>query len=111
MNPEVEQLLLAKVMADQQTPVSPETASTIGGVLGGASGFVGTKGPLRRMAGGLVGASVGGQLGPMMQQAAMQESVAAPVLAKIQSGQELDEADKLAVQSVLREVYRDLGKE
>ena len=58
-----------------------------------------------RMAGGLVGAVLGGALGAGTRQAMIQNSPAADMLAKIQVQGELSYADQQALQSILADTY------
>ena len=110
MDPKVEELLLAKAIADNQGQVSQGTAMNIGGTLGGISGVLTPGGPVKRMAGGLVGAILGGQLGSTIRQMAIQESPAGALLAKSQAqGGELSAVDRAALQQVLADTYREMG--
>ena len=58
-----------------------------------------------RMAGGLVGAVLGGALGAGTRQVMMQESPAARMLAKVQTQGELSYADEQALQNILADTY------
>ena len=109
MDPKVEELLLAKAIADNQGQVSQGTAMNIGGTLGGISGVLTPGGPIKRMAGGLVGAILGGQLGNTIRQMAIQESPAGALLAKAQAQGELNDIDKRALQQVLADTYSEMG--
>ena len=109
MDPKVEELLLAKAIADNQGQVSQGTAMNIGGTLGGISGVLTPGGPVKRMAGGLVGAILGGQLGNTIRQMAIQESPAGALLAKAQAQGELNDIDKRALQQVLADTYSEMG--
>ena len=81
----------------------------IGGTLGGISGVLTPGGPVKRMAGGLVGAILGGQLGNTIRQMAIQESPAGALLAKAQAQGELNDIDKRALQQVLADTYSEMG--
>ena len=81
----------------------------IGGTLGGISGVLTPGGPVKRMAGGLVGAILGGQLGNTIRQMAIQESPAGALLAKAQAQGELSDVDKAALQQVLADTYSEMG--
>ena len=81
----------------------------IGGTLGGISGVLTPGGPVKRMAGGLVGAILGGQLGNTIRQMAMQKSPAGALLAKAQAQGELSDVDKAALQQVLADTYSEMG--
>ena len=112
MDPKVEELLLAQAYADNQNQPSQQLAMGIGGGLGAAAGVMDNPkaGFGRRMAGGLVGAILGGQLGNTIRQMAIQESPAGSLLAKAQAqGGELSDVDKLALQKVLANTYREMG--
>ena len=109
MDPKVEELLLAKAIADNQGQVSQGTAMNIGGTLGGISGVLTPGGPVKRMAGGLVGAILGGQLGNTIRQMAIQESPAGALLAKAQAQGELSDVDIAALQQVLADTYSEMG--
>ena len=61
-----------------------------------------------RMAGGLVGALLGGALGAGAAQAMKQESPAARLLAKLQIDGDLSYADKEALESVLTDTYSNV---
>ena len=58
-----------------------------------------------RMAGGLVGAVLGGALGAGTRQAMVSESPAARMLAKIQTTGELSYADQQALENILADTY------
>ena len=61
--------------------------------------------PGMRMAGGLVGAVLGGALGAGAQQAMIQESPAARMLAKVQHKVRLSYADQQALENILADTY------
>ena len=61
--------------------------------------------PGMRMAGGLVGAILGGALGAGTRQAMIQESPAARMLAKVQTEGELSYADSQQLQNILADTY------
>ena len=110
MDPKIEELLLAKAVADNQSGMPEGLARGIGGSLGATAGLLGRGGPVKRMAGGLVGAILGGQLGSTIRQMAIQESPAGALLAKSQAqGGELSDVDKAALQQVLADTYREMG--
>ncbi len=110
MDPRVEEMLLAKAMADNQSQMSIGTSSAIGAGLGGASGLMSAGGPRTKMAGGLVGAILGGALGPAVRQVAIQDSPAGALLAKAQAqGGELSPEDTINLQNILAETYREMG--
>jgi len=64
--------------------------------------------PGPRMAGGLVGALLGGGLGAAAQQAAMQNSPAAVLLAKLQTEGSLSPSETQQLQSVLADTYSNI---
>ena len=129
MNPDIEQILLAQAAreAEQAPELIPSMAlgagggAAIGALLGTPAHMVGKGiGSLRktnammkpglRMAGGLVGALVGGGLGAGIQQAALSEpSGAGALLAKIQAQGEISAEDELQLESILREAYSANG--
>ena len=63
-----------------------------------------------RMAGGLMGAILGGALGAGMRQATLQESPAARILAKVQTTGELDDYDRAALENMLADTYTDMAR-
>ena len=110
MDPKIEELLLAKTIADNQSGMPEGLASNIGGSLGAAAGLLGSGGPVKRMAGGLVGAILGGQLGSTIREMTIQQSPAGALLAKAQAqGGELSAVDQAALQQVLADTYREMG--
>ena len=106
----LEDILLAKAMADAESRPDPAVAmgggAAIGGVLGALPGIGGVRG---RMAGGLVGAILGGGLGLGARQAMIQESPAANILAKMQAQGTLNPMDRVQLQSVLKDMYNNPG--
>ena len=64
--------------------------------------------PGMRMAGGLVGAVLGGALGKGAAEAMKQESPAARLLAKLQIDGDLSYADKEALENVLTNTYNNI---
>ena len=106
----IEDILLAKAMADAESRPDPAVAmgggAAIGGVLGALPGIGGVRG---RMAGGLVGAILGGGLGLGARQAMIQESPAANILAKMQAQGTLNPMDRVQLQSVLKDMYNNPG--
>ena len=66
--------------------------------------------PGARMAGGLVGALVGGGLGAVAQNAAMREAgPEAKLLARIQAQGKVSEMDKILLENMLGNAYNQLG--
>jgi hypothetical protein len=120
----IEDILLAKAMADAESRPDPAVAmgggAGIGATLGVVAGSVphnignmlGAKPSMRpgfRMAGGLVGAILGGGLGMGARQAMIQESPAANILAKMQAQGTLNPMDRAQLQSVLKDIYNNPG--
>ena len=120
----LEDILLAKAMADAESRPDPAVAmgggAGIGATLGVVAGSVphnignmlGAKPSMRpgfRMAGGLVGAILGGGLGMGARQAMIQESPAANILAKMQAQGTLNPMDRAQLQSVLKDIYNNPG--
>ena len=113
----IEDILLARAMHDQESNLGQ------GALLG--AGIAGTAGialgdlqqrldpsknrfaPGKRMAGGLVGAILGGALGAGAAQLMKQTSPAADLLAKLQVQGDLSNSDQLALQNVLADTYRN----
>ena len=106
----IEDILMAKAMADAESRPDPAVAmgggAAVGGVLGALPGIGGARG---RMAGGLVGAILGGGLGMGARQAMIQESPAANMLAKMHAQGTLNPMDRSQLQSVLRDIYNNPG--
>ena len=65
--------------------------------------------PGMRMAGGLVGAILGGALGKGASQMMQQESPAARLLAKLQVDGDLSQSDKEALKGVLTDTYSNIA--
>ena len=120
----IEDILLAKAMADAESRPDPAVAmgggAGVGATLGVVAGSVphsignmlGAKPsmpPGFRMAGGLVGAILGGGLGMGARQAMIQESPAANILAKMQAQGTLNPMDRAQLQSVLKDIYNNPG--
>ena len=105
---DVQELLLARAMADAEKRPDPAVAmgggAAVGGVLGALPGIGGARG---RMAGGLFGAILGGGLGMGVRQMMVNESPAANMLAKMQSQGALNPMDQNQLQSVLRDMYNN----
>ena len=125
----IEDILLARAQADEQGQMNAGNLATvlgagIGGTAGVALGDVAqrmqgesqqsimrARNPLNkarpgvRMAGGLVGAILGGALGAGTAQMMKQNSPAADMLAKLQSQGDLSASDTAALQQVLGDTY------
>ena len=134
----IEEALLAKAQQDQQNQMSTGTAALLGsgaGALAGATagavpyglgqlkdrlmkGKELVSGPMDsmrkavrpgpRFAGGLVGAILGGALGAGAKEAAMQNSPAAVLLAKLQTEGALSPSETQQLQSVLADTYGNI---
>jgi outer membrane lipoprotein SlyB len=106
----IEDILMAKAMADAESRPDPAVAmgggAAVGGVLGALPGIGGARG---RMAGGLVGAILGGGLGMGARQMMIQDSPAASILAKMQAQGTLNPMDRGQLQSVLKDIYNNPG--
>ena len=131
----IEDILLARAQQDQQQGMTgalntlggamPTAGAIGGGVVGAALGEADllrrlktrtaptslgqsvrravTPGP--RMAGGLVGAILGGALGEGSKQMMIQQSPAAAMLAKLQTQGDLSPQDQNALQTILADTY------
>ena len=106
----IEDILMAKAMADAESRPDPAVAmgggAAVGGVLGALPGIGGVRG---RMAGGLVGAILGGGLGMGARQMMIQDSPAASILAKMQAQGTLNPMDRQQLQTVLKDIYNNPG--
>ena len=125
MNPDIEKILLAQAAreAEQGPKLSDSVALGVGGgiALGAAlgtpvnavQGMFGKRPmfkPGARMAGGLVGALIGGGLGALAQQQAIRETgEAGALLAKIQAQGGMSAQDELMMERVLRDAYTQQG--
>jgi hypothetical protein len=114
----IEDILMAKAIADAEDQPGYAGAIGFGGAVGTGAGMLaapvaknaGFRGNLRsRMAGGLVGAIMGGTLGGGIRQMAVQESPAAALLARIQAQGQLNPLDRAQLQSVLKDIYSNPG--
>ena len=105
----IEDILYAKALADAEA--QPGYAAPIGlGAAGGAIAGMSVPGGFKkRMAGGLVGAIMGGGLGAGIRQVAVQESPAAAILARIQAQGEVTPLDRAQLQHVLKGIYNNPG--
>ena len=113
----IEDILLARSMADQERRIDPGEGAILGAGIAGTAGIaIGdlaqrinpSKNPLKpgmRMAGGLVGAILGGALGVGTAAMMKQNSPAANILAKLQTEGDLTPADQQALQSILADTY------
>ena len=113
----IEDILLARSMADQERRIDSKEGAILGAGIAGTAGIaIGdlaqrispSKNPLKpgmRMAGGLVGAILGGALGAGTAALMKQNSPAANILAKLQTDGDLNPADQQALQSILADTY------
>ena len=115
----IEDVLLARAQQDELNRMSTGTAAVLGAGIAGTAGV--TLGDLyqrllpsknrfkpgMRMAGGLVGAVLGGALGAGTRQMAVQESPAANILAKLQATGNLSVNDTQALQTILADTYNN----
>jgi len=122
----IEDILLARSLKDAEETPSAEQGALIGAGLSGAAGIGYTdlaarlrpqtqmdvmppRGyrlkPGHRMAGGLVGAILGGALGAGTASMMKENSPAANILAKLQVQGELNAVDQQALQSILADTY------
>ena len=121
----IEDILLARAQQDAANAPGLGTATSLGATGGALLGMVAgqpvhnagvlinkmsgrqpnrTK-PGMRMAGGLVGAVLGGALGAGTRQAMIDNSPAARMLAKVQVEGELSYADQQALETILADTY------
>ena len=103
----VEEILMAKAMADARDKPDPAVAMGTGAALGGAAGLLG--GGRGRLAGGLMGAILGGGLGLGVRNLMVQDSPAAAVLAKMQAQGSLNPMDRNQLEYVLKGIYNQGG--
>jgi len=134
----LEDALLAKAQLDQQNQMSTGTAALLGSgagalvgatagavpyglgklkdrLMGGKDLVSGPMGSIRkavkpgpRFAGGLVGAILGGALGAGAKEAAIQNSPAAVLLAKLQTEGSLSPSETQQLQNVLADTYSSI---
>jgi len=129
----IEDILLARAAADEASRPSTEQVATAGAVLGSLGGVAAGQGlhtagelvgsakrlvtragdkpimsrirPGYRMAGGLVGAILGGALGAGARQIMIAESPAARLLARAQVNGEMTAADEKMLEDILADTY------
>jgi len=124
----LEDILIARAQQDGQGQMDTGTAAGIGATAGSLLGMMAGQPvhnagvlinklngrqpnrvkPGVRMAGGLVGAVLGGALGAGAREAMMSESPAARMLAKIQTQGELSYADQQQLENILAETYSNV---
>ena len=115
MDPRVEEILMARAMQDGASqPTALEALSlgagggaTLGAMLAGGGKTIGDK-FTRRMAGGLVGAILGGGLGVGTRQMMIDNSPAAKILAKGQT-EGLTSSDVELLKDILADTYTQMG--
>jgi len=104
----IEDILLNKAMEDEAfRNGASDFAIATGGGLGTVLGVMNGKGIKNRMAGGLIGAVLGGALGKGAQMAAIQESPAAALLAKMQVQGSLNTAEKYQLEQLVKNAYNN----
>jgi len=121
----IEDILLARAQQDEASRPKLGTATSLGAAGGAALGVIAGQqahaagqlvnrvfghkaNPVKpgfRMAGGLVGAILGGALGAGARQMMIQESPAARMLAKVQTNGELSYTDSQALENILADTY------
>ena len=102
----IEDILMQKALEEEEfRNQSSDFAIGVGGGTGTVLGVLGGKGAKGRMAGGLVGLMLGGGLGKGLQQALIQESPAAALLAKMQVQGSLNTAEKHQLEKMVKEAY------
>jgi len=127
----IEDVLMARIQQDQASKPDPAVAmglgATGGALLGAGLGavphsvgalgnkIVGRKPnifkPGARMAGGLLGAIMGGALGEGVRRMTVEQSPAASLLARIQArGGKITLDDQLQLEQVLRDTYNQTGR-
>ena len=127
----IEDVLMARIQQDQASKPDPAVAMGLGatgGALLGAGvgaiphsiGALGNKmigrtpnrlKPGSRMAGGLLGAIMGGALGEGVRRMTVEQSPAAALLARLQTrGGELTVEDQMQLEQVLRDTYERTGR-
>ena len=95
----LEDILLAKAMADAESRMDPAVAMGGGAALGGVLGALAPLGGAKaRMAGSLISAILGGGAG-----------LAANLLARLQSQGTMSSLDRVQLQSVLKDIYNNPG--
>ena len=121
----IEDILLARAQQDAANAPSVGTTASLGATGGALLGMLAGQPahnagvlinkmagrqanpvkPGMRMAGGLVGAVLGGALGAGAREAMVSESPAARMLAKVQATGELSLADQQALENILADTY------
>ena len=123
----IEDVLLQKAIQDEQSKLTTPQSAGVGAGIGMLAGILGSDGKMDpeimrarmngqakpgrgaaiRMAGGLTGAILGGALGAGTREILMNESPAARMLAKLQTG-DLTASDQNALQNILADSYSNI---
>ena len=113
----IEDILLMRAQQDAASRPSTGDSAILGAGIGGTAGIAlgdlyqrltpskNRFAPGMRMAGGLVGAILGGALGAGSRELMMKQSPAANMLAKLQTEGDLGAVDQQALQSILADTY------
>jgi len=102
----IDDILMQRALQDEELEnQAGDFAIAAGGGTGTVLGIMSGKGPKNRMAGGLAGAILLGGLGKGLQMAAMEESPAAGLLAKMQVQGSLNTAEKAQLEKIVKEAY------
>ena len=99
----IDDILTQRALEDEELEnLVGDFAIAAGGGTGTVLGIMNGKGPKNRMAGGFIGALLGGSLGKGLQMAAMEESPAAGLLAKMQVQVSLNTAEKAQLEKIVK---------
>jgi hypothetical protein len=102
----IDDILMQRALQDEELEnLVGDFAIAAGGGTGTVLGIMNGKGPKNRMAGGFIGALLGGSLGKGLQMAAIEESPAAGLLAKMQVQGSLNTAEKAQLEKIVKEAY------
>ena len=113
----IEDILLMRAQQDAADRPSTKDSAVLGAGIGGTAGIAlgdlyqrltpgkNRFAPGMRMAGGLVGAILGGALGAGTRELMVKQSPAANILAKLQTQGELSAVDQQALQGILADTY------
>ena len=108
MDPRVEEILMAKIVADNSSRPSMMDSAGLGAALGGTLGVAGGRGLRGKMAGGVANALLGAGIGAGVNQASRGQSDEAKLLAKIQTEGEVSEMDKAVIRDLVAKAYSQL---
>ena len=104
----IEDILRAKALKDEEfRQGASDFAIAAGGGTGTVLGVLAGKGLKQKMAGGLLGLTLGGGLGKAAQMATINESPAAALLAKMQVQGSLNTAEKYQLEQMVKEAYNN----